>query len=200
MNKEESRPEKTLGSAIDEIVAALEALDDSSRRIAVRAACEKLGIQLSGEVKSGAGGGVSQTSPREEITTVSAPATKAPVDIRTFAEEKKPTTVNERVAVVAYYLSELAASAERKREIDRNDLVNYFKQARFLLPKRPEQALVNARHAGYLDPIGEGKYRLNPVGYNLVAHILPREHDSTRAGPRRAARRRRPRGSKAMAK
>jgi hypothetical protein len=34
--------------------------------------------------------------------------------------------------------------------------------------------LVNAKDAGYLEALGDGNYRLNPVGYNLIAHVLGR--------------------------
>jgi hypothetical protein len=50
----------------------------------------------------------------------------------------------------------------------------YFKIARFPLPRAPQQALPNAVAAGYLENVSRGEYRLNPVGYNLVVHGLPR--------------------------
>jgi hypothetical protein len=53
-------------------------------------------------------------------------------------------------------------------------LERYFKQAGFKLPKAIKQALPNAAAAGYFDGTGGGRYRLNPVGYNLVVHALPR--------------------------
>jgi len=77
-------------------------------------------------------------------------------------------------ALVAYYLSEIAPENERKGEINASDLERYFKQARFKLPKAISQALPNAAAAGYFDSTGNGLYRLNPVGYNLVVHGLPR--------------------------
>ncbi|MGK2932078.1 MAG: hypothetical protein ACSLFD_04830, partial [Solirubrobacterales bacterium] len=40
--------------------------------------------------------------------------------------------------------------------------------------------LPNATQAGYFDATGEtGKYRLNPVGYNLVVHGLPSGAEGT---------------------
>jgi hypothetical protein len=33
---------------------------------------------------------------------------------------------------------------------------------------------VNAKNAGYFESAGGGRYKLNTVGYNLVAHNLPR--------------------------
>ena len=80
-------------------------------------------------------------------------------------------------ALVAYYLSELAPEAEQKEEITAADLEKYFKQAAFKLPRSMQQTLPNAAAAGYFDGAGSGRYRLNPVGYNLVVHGLPRGHD-----------------------
>jgi hypothetical protein len=105
------------------------------------------------------------------------------VDIRTFKEEKQPSSAMEMAATVAYYLSELAPLPERKSEVQVEDMVKYFKQANFPLPKSPQFLLVNAKNAGYFDSIGSGNYKLNTVGYNLVAHNLPRD-DGLKSGGR----------------
>jgi hypothetical protein len=76
--------------------------------------------------------------------------------------------------IVAYYLDSLAPPDEQKRSIGRDDIDKYFKQAGHKLPKRIDQMLVNAKSAGYFDSAGRGKYKLNPVGHNLVVHTLPR--------------------------
>jgi hypothetical protein len=88
--------------------------------------------------------------------------------------------------LVAYYLENLAPPGERKAEFSGTDLVRYFKQAAFPLPKSPHMTLVHTKNAGYIDGAGRGLYRLNPVGHNLVAHALPREGE---AGKPPAARR-----------
>lgn len=94
--------------------------------------------------------------------------------IRDLKEEKQPESLNQMAALIAYYLSELAPESERKDEINATDLEKYFKQASFKLPKSIQQTLPNASAAGYFDGTGGGRYRLNPVGYNLVVHGLPR--------------------------
>jgi hypothetical protein len=81
-------------------------------------------------------------------------------------------------AVVAYYLQELAPPEERKQEVGAQDMVEYFKQASFPLPKATQQVLHNAKAAGYFRGVGAGRFALNPVGYNLVAHNLPRAEKS----------------------
>lgn len=96
------------------------------------------------------------------------------LSIRDLKEEKAPESANQMAALVAYYLSEIAPEGERKISINASDLEKYFKQAGFKLPKAIPQALPNAAAAGYFDATGSGLYQLNPVGYNLVVHGLPR--------------------------
>ena len=94
--------------------------------------------------------------------------------LRELKEEKKPKSAIEMAVLVAYYLSHVAPESERKEAISTKDIETYFKIGGYKLPSRPEFTLGNARNAGYLDSVGRGQYRLNPVGYNLVVHSLPR--------------------------
>lgn len=103
-----------------------------------------------------------------------APSAPALTDVRSFAATKQPSTDMERVAVVAYFLSEVASGDAQKLSITAEDITKYFKQANFPLPARPRQTLHNAKNAGYLDAAAEtGAFKLNPVGHNLVVHGLP---------------------------
>jgi len=163
---------RPVGDAINLVLDALEPLDDRSRQTVLLAVCHQLGIEFPGSGRptfqpGGAGGALQPASvvPAEG---------RSVADIRSFAEGKRPSSAIERAVLVAYYLSELAPEAERKDVIEKEDVVKYFKQAGFPLPKRPEQTLVDAKRAGYLDSAGEGKYRLNAVGHNLIALNLPR--------------------------
>jgi hypothetical protein len=81
-------------------------------------------------------------------------------------------------ALVAYYLSDLAPPQNRKRTINTKDLETYFKIADFPLPDF-RFTLNNAKAAGYFDAVGEGEYKLNAVGHNLVVHSLPRVNGRT---------------------
>jgi len=112
-------------------------------------------------------------------------ATLPPIDatvrresIRDLKDAKQPESSNQMAALVAYYLSEVAQDGERKDAVNTADLERYFKQAGFKLPKSIPQTLSNAAAAGYFDPTGSGLYKLNAVGYNLVANGLPRTHKS----------------------
>jgi hypothetical protein len=187
--QDETKERITLGSAIDKMLAILDPLDETSRRTAIKAVCEQLRIDL-----SGFGGQTPVKVPTEGFTQSAASAQTSASrvkDIRSFAQEKVPSSAVERTVLVAYYLTELAPEAEKKEHIGKEDLERYFKQAGFPLPKRPVQALIDARHAGYLDSLGQGKYRLNAVGYNLITHGLPRQSKKRKGGAQGSVKRKR---------
>jgi hypothetical protein len=96
------------------------------------------------------------------------------MDIRSLTVEKQPKSANEMAAVVAYYLAEKAPEEQRVDTINVDAVRRYFKQAQFPLPRVLKNVLTNAFAAGYFDNVARGEYRLNPVGYNLVVHGLPR--------------------------
>ena len=156
---------RTLGQAIDTIVEALRDLDDLSRVGAIRAACEHLTVALP-----------SKLAARESasLDASARPDSSPVIDIRALKDAKKPSSANEMAALVAYYLQEIAVPPERKTAVDVSDMQKYFKQANFKLPRVPRVILGNAKTAGYFESAGSGQYRLNPVGYNLVVHNLPR--------------------------
>jgi hypothetical protein len=159
--------------AIQQVIAALSDLDSEARARVINYVFQRLGISSSGASLNTES---SRVRPAPVVDQIE-PALRAgrrQTDIRTFGAEKSPRSANERVAVVGYYLSELASADERKSEISAADITKYFKQAGFPLPKAARMTLVNAKNAGYLDAGAErGGYKLNPVGHNLVAHTLP---------------------------
>jgi len=116
------------------------------------------------------------------------PQQGAQIHIKGFKEQKKPHYAVEMAAVAAFYLQNLAPSSERKDRISTRDLETYFKIAEFKLPTKPQFTLPNAKAAGYFDAVGNGEYKLNAVGHNLVAHSLPRGKEtstSRRSAPKR---------------
>lgn len=180
-------------TAIQTLMSALSGLEPEARQRVVDYVFMRLGIKPS------------SVAPRERDAShrgserhppaVDAPAGASPAirDIRSLAEAKRPRSAVEQAALVAYYLGEIAPTADRKAEIDTEDLVKYFKQAGFPLPGRPRQTLFDAKTAGYLDSGSDrGSYKLNPVGHNLVAHALPssdipNQRPAKKAASRRAA-------------
>lgn len=107
-----------------------------------------------------------------------------PVHIEDLKKEKNPRSANEMAALVAYYLANEAPAKERKDKITTDDIETYFKIAKYPLPRKTQFTLSNAKAAGYLDAVGAGEYTLNPVGYNLVVHGLPRGANA-KSAPRR---------------
>ncbi len=186
--EEEKRSEMTFGKAIDTVLSALDPLDAATRGAVLRAVCDKLGISL--EVHSEhAASRERAAAPEDTRSDLASPAKNLlSTDIRMFANEKAPQSITEEVALVAYYLAEQAPENDRKESINKDDIRRYFKQAGFPLPKRPEQALVNGLHAGYLERVEEGRYRLSPVGHNLVVHSLPRSQGKRPRSASRAGR------------
>ncbi len=161
--------EKTLGTAIDEIIRALEGLPAEARATAVTAACCHLGISVGNVLPTSPippNGNGGQTPP---------PVPPRVVNIRTLKEEKDPRSAAEMACLVAYYLQELAQPSEQKDTITVADIEKYFKAAKFKLPKVVKQVLLNAKGAGYFDSVGGGSYKLNAVGYNLAVHTLPHQ-------------------------
>jgi hypothetical protein len=160
--------------AISTLIAALKPLNSESRVYVLEFVLKKLGISL----------GAQRAPPAHVPPAAQAPATPPPAtphrspsgvrDIRGFAAEKNPKTVNERVAVVAYYIAHLAPEGERREYVVSDDIKTYFIQAGFELPvAQRAMTLINAKNAGYLNASERGQYKLNSVGHNLVAHKLP---------------------------
>lgn len=156
-------------SAMQTIITALETLDAEARQRVISYVFKRLQITI-------------DKQPPQAPSQVFSPVVEAtqPIfsaqtvhDIRSLKEQKAPRSASEMCAIVAYYLAEVAPVEERKDSIDKDDVIKYFKQANFPLPKALRQIMPNASKSGYFDILGGGKYRLNPVGYNLVVHGLP---------------------------
>jgi polyphosphate kinase 2 (PPK2 family) len=160
--------------AIHEILNALQPLDAAGKGHVIDYILVRLGRQIGGSGSSGAPSGSMPSLPvpiaPDRTPTAGLPHT----DIKSLREEKQPTSFNEMAALVAFYLKEIATGDEHSETVNTSHIEKYFRQAGYRLPDRAIMALVNARQAGYLDPTGEaGVYKLNPVGYNLVAHSMP---------------------------
>ncbi|MBK9240909.1 MAG: hypothetical protein IPL75_11740 [Acidobacteria bacterium] len=169
----------TLGQAIDKVIAALEPLDGDARATVVATACSHLKIPVAstGQVQPPGSPNREERAAVQARPPASSPAPLASPrsggDIRSFRNEKKPRSAKEMACVVAFFLKELAADGERKDAVSSADLDKYFKHAQFKLPERMAQVLPDAKGSGYFDSAARGEYKLNAVGYNLVAHSLP---------------------------
>lgn len=165
----------SLGQAIDQVIAALEPLDQTSRQTVLTAVTSHLGLTIAAQVGADNPPSANQKAP---ATDPSPPASEGKpsttVDIRTLKEEKNPESAQQMVCVVGLYLQELAPENERLESFKPADVEKYFKQANFPLPNNVGQTLRDAKKAGYVESVSRGEYKLNAVGYNLAAHRLPK--------------------------
>ncbi len=154
--------------AIKTICDALEPFDDTEKERILRWASERLGIK-----------NVVLTTTQTQQTG-NPTASGQPIithhggkDIKTFLEEKNPTSANQLVAAVAYYHKFEAPAAERKNSITADDVTEACRKANRDRPKHPNVILVNANAFGLVDKVGTGTYEINAVGENLVAVSMP---------------------------
>lgn len=163
--------------AIKAVLAALTPLSGKARASVLDYVSKRLDLPTARAQQN-----VPDTSGAEEIPGAplvrSEVSTSAPTHIKNFKEQKKPRSANEMAAVVAYYLANHAQSDQRKNTVNQKDVETYFKIAGFPLPHQVRVTLRNAKNAGYFDLAGEGEYRLNAVGHNLVVHSMPRGKSS----------------------
>ncbi len=161
--------------AIKTILTTLSPLDEETRKNVVEYVLKKLGVPLVNQNK--AAPLVSIENKQTQVLQVE----ETDIHIKHFKDQKMPKSGIEMATLVAYYLQNLAAPESRKNKVGVDDLDTWFKIADFPLPSGDlRYALNNARNAGYLDPVGNGEYSINAVGYNLIKHNLPRK-DATGA-------------------
>jgi hypothetical protein len=177
--------------AVRAVVAALEKFQAAEQQRILRWAQEKLGlIGASRSVQDEVSEPHAHAVTRHSAQPYSG---SAGPDIKTFIQQKNPTSDTQFAAAVAYYHRFEAAT--KKEAIVANDLQDACRKVgRARLPK-PAQTLVNAHSQGVLDRGNErGTYTLSTVGENLVAVALPAGDGGQRVGTRgkRATKRKKP--------
>lgn len=163
--------DKEIG-AIGTLLKALEPLDTKARRSVFDYVMRRLDILLPTAQEGALPPKASLMPPGEPPVITNEPTGQ--VHIKDLVRDKKPRSAIEMATLVAYYLSHKAPQNERKQTINNKDIETYFKIGEFKLPSQPKFTLVNTKGAGYLDAVGDGEYKLNPVGYNLVVHSMPK--------------------------
>lgn len=174
-------------SAIKAITEALTSLNRDARQRVLNYAVQLLELSAPSTSLLGPTGVPSQAAAQTTSTAPSPVADEKLVDIRSLKEQKNPSTDIEMATLVAYYVRHMAHEGERKDEIGAEDIEKYFIQAGYPLPSKKQFTLVNAKKAGYLEGTTRGKYKLNSVGYNLVAHNMPRTNSSGLAKTKKRA-------------
>jgi len=162
----------TAGNHQDEFDAVRAVVDllknfaaDDQRQI-IRWAMEKLGLSPL------AGGNVI-------APPVPKPGEQAPVggstrDIRSFLQQKGPSSDAQFAAAVAYFHIFEVPDAAKKQEITASDLQEAARLSGHDRFHKPIVTLHNAVKRGYLDKGRDrGSFRINTVGENLVAMAMP---------------------------
>lgn len=179
--------------AVRTISDTLEPFPDDDRERILRWVREKLGMSGVSTPGPAAPHTVASESPLPESPPVHPSASSSggtpQMDIRSFVAEKDPRNDIELAATVAYFYQFVAPEDAQKESITGNDLVEACRAASRPRPARPAQTLGNAFTAGVLDRGAHGQYRLNAVGENLVAMVLPDSDGESKA--RRTANRKR---------
>lgn len=167
--------------AIKAVLAALAPLSEKARASVLDYVTRRLDLPVHTAPPASHIAGSATVSP-------SGAATSPVVHIKDFKDQKRPRSANEMAAVVAYYLSNVAPQEQRKQTVSQKDIETYFKIAEFPLPQQARVTLHNAKNAGYFDLFGDGEYKLNAVGHNLVAHSMPRGASKEPKAPKRRSR------------
>lgn len=167
--------------AVRVLVATLDKFDVADRERIIRWAREKLGMPDEPSALRGI-----PSPPPVESRDLGRTQGGAPLDIKSFINQKNPQSDNHLAAVVAYFHHFHAPADKRKDTITKEDLIDACRKADRRRPARPAQVLVNAFHAGLLDKADRAHYRLNSVGENLVAMVLPEAQASATSSSRGA--------------
>lgn len=168
-------------AAIGACMHALSPLNDDSRRAVVSYLITRLDLKIAHPTKGDGHGPPSTEEEQSQKQTQTKTPTPPPpkrrkhTDIRSLKEEKQPASDVEMAALAAYYQSEVAPAEERRESITMTEFKQLCKEAAYPVPDSAH-TLKNAKKAGYLKSTSErGRYALSTVGYNLIAHKLPRE-------------------------
>lgn len=148
------------------IVEQLKALPTEDQERVIKWACEKLGISEPKVpvARTAASGAPVAALASQQLGTTS-------TNIKSFVAEKNPQSDMHFAVVVTYFYRFMAL--EKKEAITSEDLQEATRLAGRARLTLPSKTLSNAVFAGLLDSAGRGLWKINTVGENLVAIVLP---------------------------
>ena len=153
--------------AVRQLVTTLEKFDKTEQERIIRWAREKLGLNIVQQT-------VPQTTSQNQLQTNLKTPDNRTKDLKSFVNEKNPTSDMQFGVTVAYYYKFEAPENEKKDSINSEVLQDAARLAGRKRLGNPGQTLINASFNGTLDKADEkGAYKLNTVGENLVAMTLP---------------------------
>ncbi len=148
------------------IVEQLKGLPSEDQERIIKWACEKLGIN---EPNVSSRHSAVLVEPGTPVTLQQLGT--ASTNIKSFIEEKNPQSDMHFAVVVTYFYRFMAP--EKKEAITSEDLQEATRLAGRARLTLPSKTLSNAVFAGLLDSAGRGLWKINTVGENLVAIVLP---------------------------
>jgi hypothetical protein len=140
--------------ALGSVLEALQPLDPEKRRFVISSAVQKFEIRLEGMVAPSGSTSSAGISPAD-----SAESAKA------FLKRKHPTTVVQRIACLAYYVTHQRKTPHFKTR----DLTDLNTEAASGEIGNPAQAVENAtKQNQFLSPVGKGRKQITVVGEDVV--------------------------------
>lgn len=188
--------------AAEEIKAILHGRDKTEQERIIRWVAESLGLAGSPSILAGTAAlaAAAPAVPPTYAQPLGAPFQRSK-DIKTFVNERNPKSDVQFAAVAGYFYRFESSPGERREVILPKDLDEAGRQARGYSFKDARKTLNNAVMLGYFDRAGDGQFKLNAVGENLVAMTLPGTGgEADRGKARRAKRKRKTRVTKPKAK
>jgi hypothetical protein len=156
--------------AAQKIVAELQGMTSESQSLALQFAMQTLRLAPPTSHPAAA---PAPSHPHAQHAPAVPGAPGQPTDIKAFTAAKAPKSDQQFTAIVAYFYQFEAKQSERKDTIDAEVMKEAARLAGWPQVKRWAMTLNNAKNAGYLDPAGDGRFKLSSVGENLVAITLP---------------------------
>jgi hypothetical protein len=158
--------------AAKSIAETLKGMDKAQQERAIRWAMETLGLAASPQAHPAVVPPVQPTGGGAALEAPAGSSAPAAPDIRSFVRSRNPKSDMQTATAVAYYYRFIAPAKERKETINGDDLADAIRKIGREQPKHPKQTLHNAKAHGYLDAAGDGQFRINSVGENLVTMTL----------------------------
>ncbi len=160
--------------AVRALVTTLEKFDKNEQERIIRWAREKLGLNVA-QVQSAVPAQIVQQPGSQQFQG-------SVKDLKSFVNEKNPSSDMQFAVTVAYYYKFEAPENERKDSINSDTLQDAARLSSRTRLRNPGQTLINTSFNGMLDKADEkGAYKINTVGENLVAMTLPQNSTSKKA-------------------
>jgi len=159
--------------AAQKIVTELQGMTPEHQTLGLKFAMETLGLNLPSLTALPAHVAPAVAQPPVVATPAHNSGGGHSTDIKSFTTLKAPKSDLQFAAVVAYFYQFEAPVDHRKDVIDVETIKNAARLAGRKQTANWKYTMVNAKNAGYLDAAGDGNFKLNSVGENLVAITLP---------------------------